>query len=413
METTDLLNDGYDAIKEFFSETQYSTDCVNRYKSAFKRLRKFFYEQNVYTYSPDITKQFRRNVEKQAKSNQISQKMARYLMRISLMVDDFYQGDQIKLKYSYGKRFRYKISLQHEELLDEFIRWLKIAPNSLAGYRSVIREFLHYLENSNVTDLNSIDSLFISEYLINIAPMHKSSMNNVQVAIRKFIVFLKEKKLCTNSLEQILTYKTAPTRRKVYAALDDSTLQKLLSTPDRTTTMGIRDYAILILPSYTGVRAIDVANIKLQDIDRVNHEIHFIQHKTHKENILPLDVKVMAALDDYFKVRPDVDNPYVFQTLNKPYRKLNDMSSVRNILVKYMRLAGIEKQPWDGKGFQAFRRRIGVKLLESSTDIELISQILGHRNIKMLKRYLPLNIESMRCCALGLEIIPLDSEVYK
>jgi integrase len=128
---------------------------------------------------------------------------------------------------------------------------------------------------------------------------------------------------------------------------------------------------------------------------------------------LPLETGVAAAVADYIlHARPDVDSPYIFMTECKPYRKLSDRSSVANIFNKYVKLSGIDKKPFDGKSFHAIRRTVGSWLLRSGAHPEMISQILGHQDKDVLKRYLPIEQESMRICALDFSIIPVRSEVY-
>ena len=74
---------------------------------------------------------------------------------------------------------------------------------------------------------------------------------------------------------------------------------------------------------------------------------------------------------------------------------------------------GMEKEAWDGKSFHAFRRTVGKWLMESSTDAQMISQILGQRDREVLKRYLPLAPDILRECSLDFTYAPLRSEVYQ
>ena len=60
-----------------------------------------------------------------------------------------------------------------------------------------------------------------------------------------------------------------------------------------------------------------------------------------------------------------------------------------------------------------FRRTIGKWLLESSVDAQMISQVLGHRDGEILKRYLPLSLDLLRECALDFTYAPLEEGVYK
>lgn len=76
-------------------------------------------------------------------------------------------------------------------------------------------------------------------------------------------------------------------------------------------------------------------------------------------------------------------------------------------------LRTIYKLAHDGKSFHAFRRSMGLWLLNSNSEPEMISRILGHHSREVLKRYLPLDVSSQRICATGFEEIPIKSEVYR
>jgi integrase len=170
----------------------------------------------------------------------------------------------------------------------------------------------------------------------------------------------------------------------------------------------------LLLATFTGLRGIDIANLSLSDIDWVNDTMQVIQHKTGVMNHLPMFPSVSAAVADYIlNARPNSDNPYVFLTSVKPFRKLNDVGSIYNIIAKYMQQSGITKMPRDGKGFHAIRRCMGVWLLDAGTSLEMIAQVLGHSDESMAKRYLPISVNHLRECALDFTDIPIKEGVYR
>lgn len=413
MNEQNTLTDGFEAIQEFLVMNHLSKDSIDHYRTAFKRLTDYFHEESRGVHSENATCRFRNQLKQEVDAKKLSTRQYRRLLRVSVMLDDYYHQRPLKLRYSYGNHYKYQLSPFYENLVNEYAVWLNVSVNSIAGFKTAAREFFCYLQINNIYNLDCLDAFFLSNFLIHAAQDHKSSMNNVMVSLRKLLCFLNVKGYSKCNPNQLLTFKTGPSRRKVYPAFDHEDLKKFLSTPDRTDAVGIRDYAILLLASFTGIRAIDVANLKIQDIDNETMSIRFIQHKTRRENELPLPQILLAAIDEYLKVRPDADNPYLFQTVINPARKLNDISSIRNVLIKYLRLAGIDKQPWDGKGFHAFRRSMSIWLLESMAKPDLIYQILGHKNGAMLRHYLPLSTESMRKCALDFKLMPLKSEVYR
>ena len=413
MQTSNVLTDGYKAILSYLADTMQSEDSVKRHRAAYQKLAAYFKKENKTAYDSATNRDFQKSITKKADAGQISHKQYRLLMRVSFMMDDHYHGRPIKIRYSYGNRYKAKLPPAYEEILDRFSIWLPVAKNTVPGFKSSVRRFLSYLHEQGIDDLHSIDMRIMAGFLVSISASRRASMNNVVSAVRKFLSFLAEQSLCSCGPDIPMAFKSAPARRKVYPSFDAGELRKLLSAPDRTTVMGIRDYAVLLLASCTGIRAVDIANLRVDAIDRRTMSLSFVQHKTSRGQSLPVDAMVLSAIDAYMAVRPDTDSPYLFQTLSVPYRKLSDISSVRNILVKYLKAAGIEKAPWDGKGFHAFRRGMGVWLLESGYSPELIAQVLGHKNDRMLKHYLPLSPDSLKKCALGFGLAPLRSEVYK
>lgn len=413
MQTSNVLMDGYKAVLSYLADTMQSEDSVKRHQAAYQKLAVFFRKENRTVYDPATNRDFRKSIIMKADAGQISHKQYRLLMRVSSMMDDHYHGRPIQVRYSYGNRYKCELPPAYEGILDRFSNWLPVAKNTIPGFRSPVRRFLFHLHEQGIDELHSIDMRTVADFLVSISGSRRASMNNVVSAIRKFLSFLAEQSMCSCSPDMPMAFKSAPARRKVYPSFSTDELRKLLSAPDRTTVMGIRDYAVLLLASCTGIRAVDIANLRVDDIDHGTMSLSFVQHKTSRGQTLPVDAAVLSAINAYMAVRPDTDSPYLFQTCSAPYRKLSDISSVRNILAKYLKASGIQKTPWDGKGFHAFRRGMGVWLLESGHSPELIAQVLGHKNDRMLRHYLPLSPGALKKCALGFGLAPLGSEVYR
>jgi len=74
--------------------------------------------------------------------------------------------------------------------------------------------------------------------------------------------------------------KTIPKRRKIYPGFSNAEKLAILESADRATVKGKRNYSMMLLAANTGLRAIDIANLKLTDIDWRNCEIKIIQSKT-------------------------------------------------------------------------------------------------------------------------------------
>ncbi|MDO5425793.1 MAG: tyrosine-type recombinase/integrase [Eubacteriales bacterium] len=408
-----VLKDGYIAIQNYLSSVETSYDRTREYLPACRALEAFYQAKGKSAYNPAINSEFRELIEDQVKTGRRSERNGRLYRRFTYMIDDYYSGQQFKDVYNSGKRFKYKLDPVSEKLVEDFKDSLNLSAVVIPGAGTVARSFFYYLHQNELADRHEITEETIVGFLQFKSSENISSMDTVLYFLRKLLAFLSRNGIYSVN-PALASYKAAACRRKVLPAFADKEIALLLSIPERSTDVGKRDYAILLLASFTGMREIDIANLMLKSINREERSITFHQHKTGHLNALPVNEMVMDAICDYIdNARPESPLPFVFLTVVKPYRKLDDKTSVKSIFDRHFRKSGIAKTAGDGKSFHAFRRTIGKWLLESSTDAQMISQVLGQHSRDVLKRYLPVSQESLRGCSLDFTLAPLKKGVYQ
>ena len=155
-------------------------------------------------------------------------------------------------------RYRFHLNDFYQRYVNDFESYMQklVTPISVPGYISIAREFFFFLQDHENTDPLTLTDEDIVQFMLFAHESHPSSMNNVCCTVRKIASFLADKGC--NCLSTIPSYKAAPTRRIIYAGLQREELEVILSTPDRNTGIGKRDYAVLLLASFTGLRAIDI-----------------------------------------------------------------------------------------------------------------------------------------------------------
>jgi integrase len=135
-----------------------------------------------------------------------------------------------------------------------------------------------------------------------------------------FFRFLFESDTTQVDLSLAIPQLVAPSRT-VREGFSIEEVRKLLDVPDRKTSTGCRDYAMMILAAKTGLRGVDVIQLKRENIDWRRNEIRIMQEKTDKRLCLPLDPDVGNAIADYLlHHRPISSLPYVFLCANRPVR---------------------------------------------------------------------------------------------
>ena len=177
----------------------------------------------------------------------------------------------------------------------------------------------------------------------------------------------------------------------------------VLQSIDISTNKGKRDYAIILLGATTGLRAVDIVNLKLNDIDWINGEVKINQSKTNVSLSLPLTKKVGVAIQDYIlNSRPNSLNRYIFLRMKSPFEKLGSGVPYESLNI-YRKKLGLEKIP-----FHSLRRTVGTNLVVSGVPVSTVAQILGHSDIQSTKQYISLDTSNLKQCALSLEDIPIN-----
>lgn len=408
-----LISEGIAAVLDFCRNYR-SKDTIGYYEKACTKIQSH-YDSEGQTY-------FDREIQKEIYNqtcNIISRETAscylknELVLRVLEMLGDYNDGRPFQSRYYSKSRYKYQLQPLYQRFSEDFKASLTVSKNSIAPLYSIARDFFYYLQQLEMTDMNNICHETIYTFMKEEFQNHQGCTAIVTYVLRKICKFFHQNGF-PQVPSEIIPFRLPPPRTKVYPAFTKEDMKSILSMPDLETVAGKRDYAVLILASVTGMRAIDIANLKLTDIQWMDKSIHFVQHKTGNGVTLPLDSRASLAVSDYIlHGRPDSDCYNVFLTEGKPYKKLSDKSSIADILVKYIKLSDIVKVPHDGKSFHAFRRSMGIWLLETSTPPELISQILGHQSKDVLKRYLPLTPSKLSICALDFEGIEVQSEVYR
>lgn len=172
------------------------------------------------------------------------------------------------------------------------------------------------------------------------------------------------------------------------------------------------DKAIGTLALYTGLRSCDIAGLTLDAIDWDRDLICIKQQKTEFPLELPLTAVVGNAIYAYLtSERPHTESRYLFVSQNKPYDRLKS-SSMGNVAVRIMKVAGIRQSKGDRKGFHIFRHHLATTLLGNGVPQPVISRTLGHSSPDSLEAYLSADFLHLKECAINISRFPVPEEVF-
>ncbi len=263
--------------------------------------------------------------------------------------------------------------------------------------------YVKWLQSREHKTLESVDASVIRAYLMDCGErMALTSLDTVKRCIKKFHKFLFAVGKTSEDFQAVFSF-TVPQEYKVKKPADLDEVAQVLSSINRDTAIGKRDYAVIILAVVTGLRAVDIAELTFDEIDWVNGEIIVIQSKTEQSAALPLTVDVGQAIQDYIlNARPQSTLPNIFLRTRPPFLQMGQ-SMPYQIYNGYRRKLGLPKGPFHG-----LRRAVGTNMVISGVPVTTVAQVLGHSSIEPTKQYISLDSVHLKECALSLATIPME-----
>ena len=188
--------------------------------------------------------------------------------------------------------------------------------------------------------------------------------------------------------------------RNVPSTYTPTEIESMLKGMGGCSKVEIRNYAMVLLAVRLGMRASDICDLRLKDIDWRKSEIAFTSKKTGKYTALPLTAEIGNAIIRYLKeARPEDANPHLFLRYQKPHQELQP--GVMHIMVTTaMRNAGVIIPHGRRHGPHALRASLASSMLRNNTPLPVISETLSHSSTDTTRIYLKVDFENLRRLAL-------------
>lgn len=176
-------------------------------------------------------------------------------------------------------------------------------------------------------------------------------------------------------------------------SVSSTVVELLMDSCDRATPAGLRDFAVLILLSRLGLRSIEVARLRLEDLDWRRGEVA-IRGKGGQLGRLPLPVDVGESLTAYLaNGRPPTVLREVFVT-NRAPRQAIRAELVGDVVQRACRRAGVPEV-----GPHRLRHALATNLMAHGVALRDISQVLRHRDLATTAIYAKVDLVSLRAVA--------------
>lgn len=279
--------------------------------------------------------------------------------------------------------------------LDTYIQTLRsekyYSPHTCSNYRRDLLRFQEFLRARDIDDWRRVTYNDVSAYA---SLRHRQGRKSRTIArelssIRSFYQYLiRLGRVAKNPALEV----SAPKGDKpLPKTCDPEALEQLLRVSDGDDELLLRDLAIFELIYSSGLRLAELVGIDLDDIDLSQRRL-VVTGKGNKTRYLPVGSKAVDAVRRWLAVRPrfvrDASQKALF--LSKPGKRI----SARNVQSRLNRL--IERQALGQRlSPHVLRHSFATHLLESSSDLRAVQELLGHANIATTQVYTHLDFQHL------------------
>ncbi|MFR9542620.1 MAG: site-specific integrase [Rikenellaceae bacterium] len=379
------------------------------YSKVYRPIIKWHTEHGATSFNEEIMKAFTQEVEERLAKKEFGFGRYRDYMRGIERLTEMAQTGTFIWK---GPKFtsKYQLNSYFEEIMNTY---LDSRPFSKKGYSDatwICKKYFAWLMTEGFEDLTTVGATEIQNFMIYCSrQMRTSSLHDAKLYMKKLYQFLYEHGDQESSFKGLFEFKVCR-ESKMYPAANPDEVNKVLDSIDRNLPLGKRNYAIILLGITLGLRAIDIAKLKLTDIDWLHGEIHVMQQKTGKLLILPLTEDVGHAIKDYIlNGRPKTESESVFIRARPPLTGLTNGNSIGDMFDDYRKKLGLPREAFDGKCFHSLRRYVGKNMITSGISVNTLAQVLGDEKIDSVKKYIALDSVHLKECALDFSGIEMGA----
>lgn len=271
---------------------------------------------------------------------------------------------------------------------------------TLGEHQRVLSYFIKHLSLKSVFHVSRIDEEHVLAFLASSQNCKDKYLNTM----RLFCRYLYACQLISRNIEYVIGRNNLSKREKIPSVYGPDEIRQIEGTVDRSGPVGKRDYAMLLLATRLGFRSSDIAGLQFVNLDWDNNLIRLTQYKTKREIELPLLVDIGDAIINYLQyVRPVSAAPNVFLSACAPYRPINRL--IINGAIS--RIIKASKVDIGNRKFgpHAMRHTLASRLLDNGASLPVISEVLGHETTQTTMKYLRIDLNNLRRCALGVPIV--------
>jgi site-specific recombinase XerD len=221
----------------------------------------------------------------------------------------------------------------------------------------------------------------------------KGTVEKLTTSLRAFLRYLAVEGRCGAGLADVVPSYAHWRLADLPRYLTAEQVNRLIAACDGEGVGRLRDRAIVLLLARLGLRAGDVAQLRLDDIEWETGSLR-VKGKSRREVRLPLPQDVGDAIVAYLeRRRPNCASDHVFLRNIAPFRPFRKGDGISSMVRHLMRRAGVATPV---KGAHALRHTAATEMLRHGVPLEKIGLVLRHRGIDTTARYAKVDVTLLK-----------------
>ncbi|MDD4308771.1 MAG: tyrosine recombinase XerC [Candidatus Cloacimonetes bacterium] len=280
-----------------------------------------------------------------------------------------------------------KLFCEHLSLEGKSIRTIQAYKLDLDQFHSFVKRFF---ETPSVP-VQAITLLNLRDFLrwLNEKQDCNRSLARKSASLNSFFRYCKIKGIIAeNPMDKIKRPKYEKPLPKCFT---EEEVRSLLAIPDTSSRFGLRNRAILETLYSSGLRLMELAGIKLNDLN-IKSGLLRVRGKGNKERIVPVGSHALEAINEYLKIRGSFITAETNTLFLTKSGKAFDTKQLDIILKRYFELIARAK----GYTPHSLRHSFATHMLSRGADLRAIQELLGHSLLSTTEVYTHVSLEDIR-----------------
>ena len=261
---------------------------------------------------------------------------------------------------------------------------LGVTPNTSKSYGRYVRPFVDGVCADAPPDWTRMDAAYVATFVLKHSGRPNATRSRIVSAVRTFLRFLVSERAVPAYIVRAIPRIRQPWNAGVPRHLSAEELERVLEACQAKKNGSIRDRAFIALLARLGVRAGELRDLHLEDVDWAAGLLHIRKSKSGHGRTLPLPADAGALLAEYIRNgRPTSTYREIFLSAHTPHLPFG-AAAATTLVRAFLKRIGLHGP---GRGPHCFRHTAATHMVRNGARLKEVADVLGHRSLTATSIY--------------------------